>query len=318
VNSDEESRDRMTIGDFEGNEDGVLEGETDTATVERRLRQRKYTQEIRSLTGSLDRRMGQYWKLHAEAAASSATDKTPDAIADARFTNLEGFDGIGFTNPRTPHLIAPAGVADAANYELDSFALERASAKDTTRQLRLDLQRDFDAGDWNGAVKFGAKTTRRDKKTDTEAWEYGSDDPTDDDYFGAGPTSMSAFVNGTRLDYPFANLGYAIDPALVRARQIGRWTTSGCRKTSTLRTCKRACAAAPGRCWPAYAPSARALRPTARKWPTTSSRRAPPAALTRTGCRACTCVSMSTRPPACAPRGATRSCAPTSRSWRRA
>jgi len=219
--SDEESRDRMTIGDFEGNEDGVLEGETDTATVERRLRQRKYTQEIRSLTGSLDRRMGQYWKLHAEAAASSATDKTPDAIADARFTNLESFDGIGFSNPRTPHLIAPAGVADAANYELDSFALERASARDSTRQLRLDLQRDFDAGDWNGAVKFGAKTTRRDKKTDTEAWEYGSDDPTDDDYFGAGPTSMSAFVNGTRLNYPFGNLGYAIDPALVRARLAG-------------------------------------------------------------------------------------------------
>jgi TonB-dependent receptor len=219
--SDEESRDRLTVGDFEGNEDGVLEGETDTASVERRLRQRKYTQEIRSLTGSLDRRMGQHWKLHVEAAASSATDETPDAISDARFSGIDSFEGIGFTNTRAPRLIAPNAVFDAASYELDSFALERAYAKDSTRQLRLDLGRDFEAGEWSGAVKFGAKTTRRDKKTDTEAWEYGSDDPEDGDYFGAGSTSLSAFLGNHQLDYKLGKIGYAIDPALVRARLAG-------------------------------------------------------------------------------------------------
>jgi len=219
--SDEESRDRMTVGDFENDDESVLEGETAPATVERRLRQRKYTQEIRSLTGMLDRRVGNDWKMHLEAASSRATDKTPNAISDARFTNIESFEGIGFTNTRAPHLIAPAGVADAASYELDSFALERAYAKDETHQLRLDLQRAFDAGDWSGTFKFGAKAIRRDKQTDTDAWEFGSDDPEDGDYWGAGPTSMSAFVNGSRIDYPFGNLGYAIDPALVRARLAG-------------------------------------------------------------------------------------------------
>ncbi|OIJ44382.1 TonB-dependent receptor family protein [Massilia timonae] len=219
--SDDESRDRMTVGDFENDDESVVEGELAPATVERRLRQRKYTQEIRSLTGSMDRRFGDAWKMRLEAATSRATDETPNAISDARFTNVESFEGVGFANARAPHLIAPAGVLDAANYELDSFAIERAYAKDTSHQLRLDLQREFDAGDWSGALKFGAKATRRDKRTDTDAWEFGSDDPEDGDYWGAGPTSMSAFVNGTRIDYPFGNLGYTLDPNLVRARLAG-------------------------------------------------------------------------------------------------
>lgn len=219
--SDEESRDRLTVGDFEENEDGVREGELDTASLERRLRQRKYTQEIRSLTGSLDRTFGNDWKLHLEAAASRATDETPDAIADARFAGSDSFSGVGFSDTRAPRLIAPAGAFDAANYELDSFALERAYAKDTARQLRLDLQRAFDAGDWNGTIKFGAKTIRRDKKTDTEAWEFGSDDPEDGDYWGAGSTSLVDFTNGRRLDYKLGQIGYAIEPGLVRARLAG-------------------------------------------------------------------------------------------------
>ena len=219
--SDEESRDRLTVGDFEENEDGVLEGELDTASLERRLRQRKYTQEIRSLTGAFDRRFGDGWKLHLEAASSRATDETPDAIADARFKGIDSFAGVGFSNTRAPRLTAPAAAFDAANYELDSFALERAYAKDTTNQLRLDLQREFDAGDWSGTFKFGAKTTRRDKKTDTEAYEFGSDDPEDGDYWGAGGNSLTDFIGNRHLDYKFGPIGYAIDPALVRARLTG-------------------------------------------------------------------------------------------------
>ncbi|HAV35847.1 MAG TPA: TonB-dependent receptor, partial [Massilia sp.] len=212
-------RDRLTVGKFGG--DDIAEGDTDSARVERRLRQRKYTQEIRSLTGSLDHRFGNAWKLHLEAAHSRATDDTPDAISDARFRGADDFEGIGFTNGRTPRLVAPDAVFDPASYELNTLALERSHASDTTRQLRLDLQRDFELGDWGGAVKFGAKATRRDKDNDTDAWEYGSDDPEDGDYFGAGPTSLSAFAGPRQLDYKLGSIGYAIDPALVRARLAG-------------------------------------------------------------------------------------------------
>ena len=217
--SDDEVRDRLTVGKFGG--DDIAEGDTDSARVERRLRQRKYTQEIRSLTGSLDQRFGNTWKLHLEAAHSRATDDTPDAISDARFRGADDFEGIGFTNGRTPRLAAPDAVFDPASYELNTLALERSHASDTTRQLRLDLQRDFELGDWGGAVKFGAKATRRDKDNDTDAWEFGSDDPEDGDYFGAGPTSLSAFAGPRQLDYKLGSIGYAIDPALVRARLAG-------------------------------------------------------------------------------------------------
>ncbi|MCD2515745.1 TonB-dependent receptor [Massilia sp. G4R7] len=217
--SDEESRDRLTVGDFE--DDDVAAGELGTARLERRLRQRKYTQEIRSLTGALDQRFGDGWKLHLEAATSQATDDTPDALGDARFRNVDDFSGVGFTNGRVPQLIAPAAAFDAANYELNAFALERSHAKDKTRQLRIDLQRDFGAGDWSGTLKFGAKATRRDKDNESEQWEFGSDDPEDGDYFGAGPTSLAAFVAGHQLDYKLGRIGYAIDPALVRARIAG-------------------------------------------------------------------------------------------------
>ncbi len=217
--SDDEVRDRLTVGKFGG--DDIAEGDTDSARVERRLRQRKYTQEIRSLTGSLDHRFGNTWKLHLEAAHSRATDDTPDAISDARFRGADDFEGIGFTNGRMPRLVAPDAVFDPASYELNTLALERSHASDTTRQLRLDLQRDFELGDWGGAVKFGAKATRRDKDNDTDAWEFGSDDPEDGDYFGAGPTSLSAFAGPRQLDYKLGSIGYAIDPALVRARLAG-------------------------------------------------------------------------------------------------
>ncbi len=217
--SDEESRDRLTVGDFE--DDDVAEGELSSARLERRLRQRKYTQEIRSLTGSLDKRFGDGWKLHLEAAASQATDETPDALGDARFRNIDDFSGVGFTNGRVPQLIAPEAAFDPANYELNAFALERSYAKDKTRQLRIDLQRDFGAGDWSGVLKFGAKATRRDKDNESEQWEFGSDDPDDGDYFGAGSTSLASFIGQHQLDYKLGRIGYAIDPALVRARIAG-------------------------------------------------------------------------------------------------
>lgn len=213
--SDDEVRDRMTVGDFAG--DDVAEGGTAGARVERRLRQRKYTQEIGSLTGAVDHRFGA-WSLHAEAARSRATDDTPDALADARFRGVDDFDGVGFTGSRIPRLIAPSAVFDPASYELKALSFERSHASDSTRQLRLDLQRELDLLDWSGALRFGAKATRREKRNDAEEWEYGSDDPGDADWFGAGSTSMSDFVQSRQLDYKLGRIGYALDPRKARER----------------------------------------------------------------------------------------------------
>ncbi len=214
--SDDEVRDRLTAGSFDS--DDLAEGETDKGRLERRLRQRKYTQEIRSLTAVADKRFDG-WQLHAEASASRSTDDAPESINDARFRG--SFSGIGFTNSQKPQLIAPASAFDAANYKLNSITLQQGYAEDRARQFRLDLGRDVEIADWRAAVKFGAKASRRDKSNDTNQWGYDSDETDSGNYWGPGSTSMTAFTAQHTLDYALGTIGTAISPALVRARVAG-------------------------------------------------------------------------------------------------
>ncbi len=217
--SDDEVRDRLTVSNAKAGD--LAEGQTDTARVERRLRQRKFTQEIRSLSAVLDKRIAPQWQLHLEAAASSATEDTPESINDGRFRGTSNFAGIGFTDGVMPHLIAPASVFDPASYALNAITLQQRYSKDRARQLRVDLARDVELADWNGAVKFGAKTTRRDKDNDTNQWSYNSGKASSGNYWGPGPTSMTAFTGGRQLDYALGTIGAALDPALIRARVAG-------------------------------------------------------------------------------------------------
>ena len=214
--SDDEVRDRLTVGNVKGG--GLREGVTDTARVERRLRQRKYTQEIRSLALSTDQRIGGLWRLHLEAAASRAGEDTPESINDARFRGTANFSGIGFTNGVAPQLIAPAGVFDPAGYALNAITLQQRASSDRVKQLRADLERELALGEWQASVKFGAKATRREKDNDTNQWRYNSGRAGSASYWGAGPTSLSAFTGGSTVDYALGTIGSAIDPALVRAR----------------------------------------------------------------------------------------------------
>jgi TonB-dependent receptor len=217
--SDDEVRDRLTVSNIAN--DDLAEGETDMARVERRLRQRKYTQEIRSLQVSTDQRFAGAWKLHLQAAASRATEDTPESINDARFRGTSNFSGIGFTDGVAPQLIAPAAVFDPANYALNSITLQQRYSEDSVKQVRADLERELELDGWRGSVKLGAKATRRDKDNDTNQWAYSSSKTTSGNYWGAGSTSMSAFTSGGTLDYALGTIGTAIDPALVRARVAG-------------------------------------------------------------------------------------------------
>ncbi|SDC71815.1 TonB-dependent receptor [Massilia sp. PDC64] len=216
--SDDEVRDRLTVSNVKGG--ALAEGQTDTARVERRIRQRKYTQEIRSVSLAADHRI-EAWKLHAEVANTRASEDTPESLNDGRFRGTSSFAGIGFTDGTQPHLVAPAAVFDPASYALNAITLQQRYSSDRTNQLRVDLTRDVDAGDWRGTVKFGAKAIRRDKDNDTNQWAYNSSKATSGNYWGPGPTSMSAFTNGATLDYAPGTIGAALDPALIRARVAG-------------------------------------------------------------------------------------------------
>lgn len=216
--SDDEVRDRLTVSNVKGGD--LAEGETGTARLERRIRQRKYTQEIRSLDASTDQRLGS-WRLHLEAAGTRATEDTPEALNDGRFRGTANFAGVGFTDGAKPDLVAPASAFDPASYALNAITLQQRHSTDRANNVRLDLARGVDAGAWNGEVKFGAKAIRRDKDNDTNQWSYNSSKSTSGSYWGAGPTSMTAFVGGGMLDYALGTIGTTLDPARIRARVAG-------------------------------------------------------------------------------------------------
>jgi len=213
--SDDEVRDRLTVSNVKRG--ALAEGVTDTARLERRLRQRKYTQEIRSLVASTDQHWDA-WTLHMEAAASRADEDTPEALNDGRFRGTANFGGIGYTNGVEPALIAPPSAFDPASYALNGITLQQRYSVDKEKHARFDVTRKFDLADWQAAFKTGVKSSRRDKDNDTNQWAYNSSKPASGNYWGAGPTAMTAFTSGQPVDYQLGTIGSALDPAAIRAR----------------------------------------------------------------------------------------------------
>jgi TonB-dependent receptor len=215
--SDDEVRDRLTISNISA---GSAAPDTPFgARGERRLRQRKYTQEISSLVFGGESRFDD-WKLAAVLGASRAGEDTPESINDARFRGIANFAGISYAGTERPLLTGPAGMADPASYKLQGITLQARDSDDAEHNARIDLSRQLAIGEIRADIKGGIKVSRRTKENDTEQWGYTSKVAGNGNYWGAGSVSMSDFTQGA-LDYPFANLGPGINPALIRARVAG-------------------------------------------------------------------------------------------------
>lgn len=215
--SDDEVRDRLTISNFSGG--GVVEGVTTTARAERRVRQRKYTQMISSVVLGTEQKIAD-WKLDLSVGASRAKEDTPEALNDGRFRGTSNFVGIGFTDGKVPKIIGPASLYDAANYNLNAITLQQRFSEDREQHGRVDLARKIHFDQFESTLKFGAKTSRREKTNDTNQWTYNSSKSSSGNYWGAGSTSLSNFIDGS-LDYPLGSIGAAISPDLIRARVAG-------------------------------------------------------------------------------------------------
>lgn len=209
--SDDEVRDRLTISNI--SDDAAAPESTFSARGERRLRQRKYTQQISSLVLGGETRFDD-WKLAASAGASKAGEDTPESINDARFRGTADFTGLRYSGTRVPLLTTPAGMADPVNYRLNAITLQARVSDDAEHHARLDLSRQLAFGDVRVDVKGGAKISRRTKENDTEQWGYTRSN------WGTGSVAMNDFTQGA-LDYPFASLGPGINPSLIRARVAG-------------------------------------------------------------------------------------------------
>jgi len=209
--SDDEVRDRLTVSNVSGG--ALAEGVPATARLERRIRQRKYTQEIQSTVFGTQQKLGA-WQLDVQAGRSSADEDTPEALNDGRFRGNANFKNIAFTGGQRPALQAPASAYDPASYSLNAITLQQRYSKDTEHHLKFDLGHEFPLGEMRSEMKFGAKASRREKTNDTNQWSYASKAIT-------GSLSMASFVQGHQLDYPFGQIGAALDPAAIRARVAG-------------------------------------------------------------------------------------------------
>ncbi|MFZ4877571.1 TonB-dependent receptor [Janthinobacterium sp. Mn2066] len=212
--SDNEVRDRLTISNIAGG--NLAEGETAGARAERRIRQRKYTQQVGSLVLGTQQKSGD-WTLDVKGGTSRATEDTPEALNDGRFRSTSNIPGISFSGTEQPLLSGPASLYDPASYTLNAITLQKRYSKDNEHHARIDLARKFDLA----TLKFGAKISRRDKNNDTDQWAYNSSKASSGNYWGAGSTAMSDFVQNRNLDYDLGRIGLALDPALIRARVAG-------------------------------------------------------------------------------------------------
>ena len=209
--SDDEVRDRLTISNVSGG--ALAEGVPASGRLERRIRQRKYTQEIQSAVFGTQQRFGA-WQLDLQAGRSTADEDTPEALNDGRFRGTANFKDISFTNSERPTLKAPATAFDPASYSLNAITLQQRYSKDAEHHFKFDLGHEFALGEMRSNMKFGAKASRREKTNDTNQWSYGSKAV-------PGTLSMASFVQDHQLDYPFGVVGAALNPAAIRARVAG-------------------------------------------------------------------------------------------------
>lgn len=220
--SDDEVRDRLTIGNVSSSAatpgGTFAEGQVVTARAERRLRQRKFTQEIQSLTLGTEQQWAD-WAVQASVGLGGASEDTPESINDARFRQ-NNVAGVSFTDSRKPLLSGPAALYNPEGYSLNGITLQQRDSQDDERNARFDAERKFKLDGRDATVKFGAKRSTREKTNDTNQWAYTSSNATSPNYWGTGPTTLAGFAT-REVDYALGRIGAGIDPSLVRARVAG-------------------------------------------------------------------------------------------------
>ena len=215
--SDAERRDRLGISNITGG--SAAEDTAFNARAERNLRQRKYTRDIVSqvIGGS---HAWDDWKLEGRLGFSSANEDQPDALNSVAFR--QNVTGLTFKDTMLPVITAPAGstLYDPTKFTLNAITFQSRLSEDKENHGKFDLSRKLNFGEVDSTLKFGFKSSRREKTNDTDQWTFNSSNTTSPNYWGAGPTTLNAFNGSNMVDFP-QKIGLSIDPALVRARVVG-------------------------------------------------------------------------------------------------
>lgn len=198
--------------------DPQLPGDTGTARLERRLKERDETQTIRSLVVG-GKQSWDDWRLHAQAGHSKSSEDTPLAIGNAVFRNLSNFAGVGYQSSRKPVLGPVPGYDEAQNYRLHSVSQTKEYTEDREYNLRLALEHDYQVSGIGHTLGFGGKLSRRDKKNDAEQWSY-SRNALLAEGFSDADLNLSNFTR-SRVGYGLGGFGPGIRGSAVKSLLSG-------------------------------------------------------------------------------------------------
>ena len=186
-------------------------GELGKAKAKRKLKQREETQEIQSYVFGGERMLG-LWTLSGQAGYSRSSEDSPGHIAGATFKGNSSFPNSGFYDTEKPRPIIGAGFYDPSNFTLDKVDWEEQGTRDTEKNLRLDLARDYDVEGYASQVKFGGKVSRRNKDNDLNAWVYKD---FDDAGFNDAQLNMTPFDKGN-VHYQLGQFGHGISGGAIK------------------------------------------------------------------------------------------------------
>ncbi|MDL5600087.1 TonB-dependent receptor [Pseudomonas sp. A29(2023)] len=187
-----------------------LPGETGDGEGNRKLKDREETQEIQSYVFGGERMMG-LWTLSGQAGYSRSSEDSPGHIAGATFEGIRDFTGTGFDDSKKPRLNVEDAFYDPANFALDKIDWEKQNTRDTEKNIRLDLARDYDLSGYAAQAKFGGKLSRRDKTNDLEAWTYEDLDT----FFSDEQLNLGRFQKGT-VHYALDRFGPGISASAIK------------------------------------------------------------------------------------------------------
>ncbi|NMY76645.1 TonB-dependent receptor [Pseudomonas sp. WS 5071] len=186
-------------------------GELGKAKAKRKLKQREETQEIQSYVFGGERMMG-LWTLSGQAGYSTSSEDSPGHIAGATFKGNSSFPDSGFYDTEKPRPIIGTGFYDPSNFTLDKVDWEEQDTRDTEKNLRLDLARDYDVQGYASQVKFGGKVSRRHKDNDLNAWVYKD---FDDAGFNDAQLNLTQFDKGN-VHYQLGQFGPGISGGAIK------------------------------------------------------------------------------------------------------
>ncbi|MCL1089396.1 TonB-dependent receptor [Shewanella profunda] len=184
------------------------EGELSQGKTTRSLKSRTENQNITSFVLGGETRF-ERWTLDYQASHSTASAEKPQDIAGAKF--VAKINDTGFTDSKTPQLIAPESYYQAENFELDEIEIADSKAKDTLNSAQLDFTRQLSLGDYPAQVKTGVKISRRDKTNREDIWIYSdfSDQGVSDDAL------ILSQYTGNEVDYSLGSFGPGINAASI-------------------------------------------------------------------------------------------------------